>query len=427
VVGYVERTYGGHYSGIAARPDRIALIDLEVNRRVRGAPPPGLVHWQQAASDLGFEFEPVTLESLSELAPDRYVAAVLPEQERLADEDWEALLELARGGLGLVLTGHPGLQRADGSRRDRVLLEALAPGVRFERVQKPPQVVSLADRGPVVAGLLPGARLDMETGRALLVRRGDGSLRLGDPRDGRSLLLLGRVGDAAVVWLGLPADQLQSDARAQRLLRNTLHYAARAPVAELRAWPGGAVAAAVVPVPDALVSELAAAGLPGDLRTDPAAAELDPDLLLGRLLAEYANVERTGGLFALADSGSWLDRPEREILQQNLLRELEAQQVWIAQAPELIDWWKQRADLDLVLERTGAGEAQVVLTNRGDTPLSGATTRVFLPPGARPPTEVERTSWLGRPVLRVGFDRSWFEVIAPELEPGETVTYTFNY
>ena len=72
-------------------------------------------------------------------------------------------------------------------------------------------------------------------------------------------------------------------------------------------------------------------------------------------------------------------------------------------------------------------EARLLLENRGARQVSGATLRVYLPRGARVPSRVEYSGWLGRPLLRVGSSRSWVDVIAGDLEPGESVSYSFRY
>ena len=77
VVGYVERIYS-HFPSIAPRPDRVALVDLQMNRTARGdREPSGLSQWRVAARQLGFELEPLTLQDLSELEPGRFAALIL--------------------------------------------------------------------------------------------------------------------------------------------------------------------------------------------------------------------------------------------------------------------------------------------------------------------------------------------------------------
>ncbi len=35
MVGYVERTYGSHYSAVPVRPSRVVVVDLAANRNAR--------------------------------------------------------------------------------------------------------------------------------------------------------------------------------------------------------------------------------------------------------------------------------------------------------------------------------------------------------------------------------------------------------
>ena len=60
-------------------------------------------------------------------------------------------------------------------------------------------------------------------------------------------------------------------------------------------------------------------------------------------------------------------------------------------------------------------------------PVERATARVYLPLGARAPTEVESSMLGGRPLLYVASDRSWIDLVAPEIDPGEAVSYSFRY
>ena len=430
-VGYVERTYA-HYPSIAPRPDRVALVDLQVNRAARGdREPPGLAHWSAAAGSVGFELESLALADLSELEPGRFAALILPDQRRLPDDAADTLRALATRGLGVVLTGRPGVRHANGRRSETSLLSRLAPGERFADERGPQRELRVALRGPLVAGLPPAARIPVARDGPLLLREGPGSLGTGD-RDGseRTASWQDRGPDAPLVWLAPRADQLGDGELAAALLANTLRVVAREPVVELRAWPGGAGAAALVPATRGVLDDLARAGFAGASVARASAADDDPNLLLGRLIAEFGRVEREGSLYALpertadADGGAGLDAAA---LRAALRRELSTRHIWLAGAGDLLEWWRRRVDLRVSLDQPRPGEARLLLENRGARQVSGATLRVYLPRGARVPSRVEYSGWLGRPLLRVASSRSWVDVIAGDLEPGESVSYSFRY
>lgn len=430
-VGYVERTYA-HFPSIAPRPDRVALVDLQLNRTARGdREPPGLAQWRAAAERLGFELEPLTLQDFSELEPGRFAALILPDQQRLPDGAASALRALTVQGLGVALTGRPGVQHPNGRRRDTSLLSSLAPGERFALERQPPRELRVAARGPLVAGLVPGSRLAVSADGPVLLREGGGSLdaATGDGPE-RAASWQDRSPDAPVVWLAPRADQLGDGDGAAALLANVLRVVAREPVVELRVWPGGAGAVALVPATQGTLDDLARAGFAGASVARVNTADDDPNLLLGRLIGDFGRVEREGALYALpevaaADDGNTgLDASELRVA---LRRELSTRHIWLAAEGELLDWWRRRVDLQVSLEQPRPGVVSLALENRGAEDVSGATARVYLPRGARTPSRVEHAGWFGRPVLHVASSRAWIDVIAGELEPGESVTYSFRY
>lgn len=427
-IGYVERTYGARYSAIPERPERIALVDLVVNREARRGPPPGLERWRDAGRELGFEIEALLVASLADLDPERYGAIVLPEQERLDDPEWERAIGLARAGAGLIFTGHPGLQRGDGRRRDGMLLASLLPGGHFRRLARPATALRVEVRGPLVAGFAPGERLALAAARAALAS-GPGTLdwETGDGAPAAGALRRGTVEDAPFVWMSPGAAEFADEEQARKLLQNLLRWAAREPVAELRPWPAGASAAVLIGAEADVLEGLARVGFRHPTRPGVALDIADTDVLLGRLLAEFAAVETRAGLYAALDSDPWLERSDRVRLEEILLRELESRHVWIARGSAIVDWWASRSRVAVVLERPRSGFAELTVTNRGDEPIANATARVYLPPPARPPTEVESSSFLTRPLLRVASHRGWIDLVTPELDAGETLTYSFAF
>ena len=366
-VGYAERTYA-HYPSIAPRPDRVALVDLHVNRTARGGrQPPGLAHWRAAAAQLGFELEPLALADLAELEPGRFAALILPDQRRLPEGVADTLRGLATRGLGVVLTGRPGIRHADGRRRETSLLSPLAPGERFALEPRPAPELRVAARGPLVAGLPPDARIPVAPDGPSLLREGPGSLGTGGERGPeRAASWQDRSSAAPLVWLAPRADQFGDGELAATLLANTLRVVAREPVVELRVWPRGAGAAALVPATREALDDLARAGFAGASVARASAIDDDPNLLLGRLLAEFDRVEREGSLYALpevaaADGNVGLDAAALRVA---LRKELSTRHIWLAAERDLLDWWHRRLALRVSLEQPRPGEARLELENR---------------------------------------------------------------
>ena len=427
VVGHVERTYGEQYSAMRPRPDRIALVDLPASRRARGRPLPGLERWSAAAQGLGFELEHLEPSSLAELSPDRYAAIVLPAQERLEDEEWQAALALCRQGLGLVLSGHTGARHGNGRRRARMLLEDVAAGGRFERWARPGRELRVSVRGPLVAGLASGQRLALRGSGPAIVRRGAGSLQFTGAGEPHAALLHARFADAPVAWIAATAERFEDHETAQALLANLLAWAARRPLAELRIWPGAVAAAALVPAAAADVERLLAADFPGVHVAGPHWRKLDESRLLGALLTEFADVQREAGVFALPVAAQWLERPDRARIEASLLSDLLARDVWVGGAGDLEDWWRRRASLRLEVAHPRVGEVRVTLRNEGEAAVEAATARVYLPVGARAPRRVRSSRWFASPVVRVGADRTWVDLVSVPLDPQESVSYSFRY
>ena len=424
LVGHVEHTYGSHHTSVPARPARVAVVDLAANRLARGRPPEGLARWQEAAGAEGLEIEHRILESLAGLDVGRYGAVLLLEQERLADTEWDRVVGLLSEGVGVILTGHPGVQHQDGKRRQRVLLESIFPGAQFQRQRRARDQVRVALGGPLVAGFDPGELLALRPVAGALALRDAGSLGWG--ADGADAALAhGRIGYGPVAWIAPGAASFLDPAQGRRLLRNALRYAVHEPVLELRPWPDGVVAAALIGADAEVLASLAAAGVhPSVLpAAEPAS---DRDLRLARLLAQHGRVEREGGLYAPSSANGGLDDPDPR-LERELREELRRRNVWVAHSGELASWWQRRRRLVAELEESGAGRVRVVLHNAGRRPIERATARVYLPPGARAPTGIESASFGGRPVMRVGSTREWVDVIVPEIEAGESVRYSIRY
>lgn len=439
-VGYVERAVGDPFTAMPERPARVAVVDLVENARWRKAEPASLEHWHTAATRAGLELEYHEVASVAELAVERFSVLVLPEQERMSALEWERVRALARADLGLVFTGHPGLQDQRGKRRDLVLLGTLAPRARFERLDLRKSELVVDALVPLVAGFEPGAVVVAKPPRRALVRAGAGPLvwRRGDDAwHGTAAWDWLRDG-LPVVWLSLGPHELDDAEAGLALASHALALASRRPIATLRPWPRGAPAAAVLSRdPDALeASGLGAAAH----APDPALAGA-PALQLGRVIAAYDETEREAGVFAVHVPEPPEPRRARKRrgvrpgpaheapldFGRELRRELDLRQAWLAPAPEVVAWSAQRARVRVALELEGPGQASVSLTNAGTERIRDATVRVFLPLAGRPPSTVERRGGSPRPLVRIARDRTWIDLVVPSVPPGRSHAYAFHF
>jgi hypothetical protein len=438
-------------------------VDLATNRAARGGEPLAeLEVWTAAGGALTRAVDLYEGESLAELLPRGYAAWVLPDQQQLADDDWEALEQyLARGG-GVVVTGRVGRRDPSGALRGRAALELLFPGERFARVRRDDATpIRVVGRDPLAAGLAPGERLAFAGPGRELRARSSGALEWSDRRGGAAALQGSHRG-APVAWLGFAPQHLADRTQAERITRNALRYAARLPLLDLRPWPEGRPCAVLLAPEGAEAAcqsageaELAAdlarlaregcryAAVPAGERTMPEVLASDgaplvaipePDAhheakgaaLLRELLADYERAERMGSVFSLrADPGDG-SHSERDALVASVGEELGARGAWFARPEEVADWWLARAGVEARLEMLGPDVARVRFRNGGARTARDVTARVYLPEGAITP-RVEQAPLWGRPRLRLATDRTWLELVARALDPGGEVSYTIRF
>lgn len=370
----------------------------------------------------GFEPDRITSLDLDALGLASHRVVVLSGWEELSAEDWSRLEEFAAAGGGLILAGR---RVASGSSSRKVQLERLErlfPGAGIGEFKGSSPALRVGARGPLVAGLPPAEEIGSKPQRQVLAASLPGSLAWVGARGAAGTAILYRAyGDGALVWMAFRADDLFAGPHADALLRNSLRYAGRLPIAALRAWPGGNLAAARLDLPGALL-------LPeppeGRLAESFAA---DPERLLGQMLSEFVAVERAGGLYLPSEAARELTSAQRAAALSELTSQLGLRQVWIAGAEALATWVERRDQVEVELVGFGPGRAEVTLQNRGSRPISGATARVYLPRAARTPHSIEWTRLIGSPSVRVASNRRWIDFIAPEIEPSEQIAYSFRY
>jgi hypothetical protein len=243
-----------------------------------------------------------------------------------------------------------------------------------------------------------------------------------------------------VAWLGFGPQRVRDRARGERLARNALRYASSQPAAEVRPWPDGRQAAALLASgPEPAHAGLAVGdtgraaprlldsdGVPRIELPQPStlvAGLLDTTAALKHLLRDYERIERVGGLYSVALP----DSDGRAELLELLKGELPQDRVWFARPEELASWWLRRARVEVALEQQGDHRVEVRLRNGGPTRARGVTVRVYLPPGAYTPKAGRGERFGARPRLRMAADRSWVDLIVADLAPRAAVAYLLSY
>jgi hypothetical protein len=99
---------------------------------------------------------------------------------------------------------------------------------------------------------------------------------------------------------------------------------------------------------------------------------------------ELAHVRALGGVYTLSYHSHLLSsRPHVPILAR-LARGFAADStLWVATGADIAAWWRDRAALDLEVERPGARALRLTVHNRGGWTVSDAVVRLTLPPGLR--------------------------------------------
>jgi hypothetical protein len=442
-----------------ARP--LVLIDLARNRGPRGSDSQsGSDAWRAAAAALGREIETFSGASLSEIPATRFAAWILPEQVELDDADFAALDSYLQLGGGAVLSGATG-RKSPG----RGALVKLFPGQRFSELAAGATRLRVTGRGPLVAGLEAGEEIDVADAAHAVAANAGGALAWRDAGGAAGLHAIYR--GAPVAWLGISPDRIRDGEKARMLAENSLRYALREPLLDLRAWPDGRPCAVLVDGVagpdasssacqiDAATSEsdalraLARAGcrfasVPPDGRALPELLDVDgtplvtiPEgraqasargsALLRELLAGYERAERVGGVYSLRGDASWRAASGRDALFARVREELRERGAWFAQPDELADWWRARSQVHAGLTLLGRDRVRLTFTNSGSGEARGVTARVYLPDGAGTARLEDGPSLRAAPLLRVSADHAWLEVVERSLDPGGEVSYTIRF
>jgi hypothetical protein len=445
-----------------AEPMRpVAWVELAKNRDPKKKEPSDSSAWRAAASGLGRELETLSVESLADIPTTRFAAWLLADQEQLDAADFKALDSYLQLGGGAVLIGRTG-RNAEG----RGALVKLFPGRHFTEPATGPTHLRVTEQSALVAGLAAGERLPVaEQGKSLAATPGDSLAWAGDSTG--SAAMHGLYRGAPVAWLGVAPERLSESRQASALAENTLRYALREPVLDLRAWPEGRPCAVLVDTPggaapgesacqiESTTSESESlrglarrgcrfAAVPPDGRALPQLLDVDgsplvaiPEgraqatargsALMRELLAGYERAERLGGVYSLRTDASWRASKDREQLVARVRDELRARGAWFAAPDELADWWSARSRVRADLAVLARDRVRVTFANSGNESAEGVTARVYLPNGADTARVESGGGLYSAPLLRISADHTWVEIVARSLDPGAEVSYTIRF
>ncbi|HSJ97499.1 MAG TPA: hypothetical protein VLC53_10525 [Myxococcota bacterium] len=342
--------------------------------------------------------------ALAALDPGQAGAVLLADPRGLDAAGVRALERYAAAGGGVVVTGAVGVRGASGEWLGWDSMRALLGGVEVTPVEAERTVALVAvRRGPLSAPLAPGRSLAIQPEAGMPgVATADAELRWGQDAfgaPGPAATLRRSLGAGRIVWLAVGPERaapgLAGELPLAGVLEAALAWAARRPVVEVLAWPGGApFAASLAPEPAgaaraewrAALDSARASGGHAWLRIETGSDAL-PDAL--------AEVARTGG--------------------------------WLATRRELSAWVRRRSSLQATLQSVGPKRLLVAVSNRSPEPVRGAVVRVHMnQPTVR--AEVATTALLQRrPELRLRSGEERLDLRVPELGARRSTAFTIDY
>ncbi len=464
-----EKLLGPSREDLAYRAPRVAWVDLKRNHNHRGRRELNeTAIWRDAAATLGFQFETLRELDPNQLELQTFDVFVMAQQEFVSEEQWSSIELLLERGNSFIFTGRTAIRNHRGERYPAPLMQRVLPVRAFNEIRKPGDTLRVTLRGPIVAGLDPGAMIDVTPERRTLVADAVSPVRWierDDPlAEGRAALVDARYADARVIWTSFTADIIRDESQATQLLGNLLQHAAGRPILELRAWPSGFSSAAIFSArPDsdpqtvnqldrtllrygALLSadhgadyevDRGLTGLAPEISADPNRARVriprplvEPDRpraadLLRDRIRDFKTVASMGGLYHVdADLKAEDVHPSRVL--DSLLGELKHEHLWFTDTPALSAWWDTRAEIEVDLGHDPVTGSTLAVTNHSPRIASGVTIRIYLPYDARHPSMIQSSFLHDKPSLRVGSDRSWIDLIMPDLKPSDSVEYRFK-
>ena len=255
--------------------------------------------WEYVLLGLGKPYRVISDDELAAGIPEGVPVLVLPGSERLSDAQLASVADFVRRGGGLIAQGRIGLFTEIGIPRNPAFFRDLF-GAEYvtDLPEQPGGIFQSFDAGySLTAGLDPGYLLNLVAQVPTTAARPVTSQAVGrllpyntldpDPFRNVTMALYGTSGAGRFFWTRFIPQDVSRDTEQQRnyvtVLINALAYVSNSPVAGLRAWPNGKLAAASV----------AMLPLPG--------ARLEYRRTTNELMTALARVNAPATFFATAD------------------------------------------------------------------------------------------------------------------------------
>ena len=215
--------------------------------------------WTAAAREVGATARVVTAAELGTLRADEVL--VVPSTPCVSATTFDAIAGAVRGGRGVLLTRHSAVRDAGCTSLGAGVVIGLTGATRLDTLEARDDAYVVFPAGPPLgAELPPGARLELRAGNHVALRKPgrdaywsdyelDPAPAAGVPLVDAAIVHHQRRGARTVYWgfeLTDVVDRPWDRSLARLLLRNSLAWAARQPLAEVEAWPAGRRAAAVI-------------------------------------------------------------------------------------------------------------------------------------------------------------------------------------
>lgn len=215
--------------------------------------------WVSVAQDIGATARRITLGELGTLRADEVL--IVPSTPCVSAATFDAIAGASRGRRGVLLTRHSAVRDEGCTAMGAGVVIELTGATRLDTLESRDDAYVVFPAGPPLgAELPPGARLELRAGNHVALRKPGRDAYWSDyeldpaPASGVPLLDAAvvhheRRGARTVYWgfeLTDVVDRPWDRSLVRLLLRNSLAWAARHPLAEVEAWPDGRRAAAVI-------------------------------------------------------------------------------------------------------------------------------------------------------------------------------------
>lgn len=264
--------------------------------------------WEYVLLGLGKPYRVISDDELAAGIPAGVPVLVLPGSERLSDAQLASVMDFVRRGGGVIAQGRIGLFTEIGIPRNPAFFRDLF-GAEYvtDLPEQPGGIFQSFDAGyALTAGLDPGYLLNLVAQVPTTAARPITAQAVGrllpyntldpDPFRDVTMALYGTSGAGRFFWTRFIPQDVSRETEQQRnyvtVLINALAYVSNSPVAGLRAWPNGKLAAAsiaMLPLPgarleyrrttDRLISALARVNAPATFFATTDEARVFPDVM----------------------------------------------------------------------------------------------------------------------------------------------------